>query len=145
MYCPYKQEELVIEEIEDFWPGVIAYGFPVYINGSTGLGKTNVFLKIGADATRGIFPPGVKDGFLEEPMIGDPIRIFYVSTENPVYEIVYPALLYNGADPTMFKIQKEKDGHFELWTQDLNPPSHHTESYPPQNASAHHHQARYDA
>lgn len=120
MYCPYKQEELVIKEIEDFWPGVIAYGFPVYINGSTGLGKTNVFLKRGADATRGIFPPGVKDGFLEEPMIGDPIRIFYVSTENPVCEIVYPALLYNGADPTMFKIQKEKDGHFELCTQDLN-------------------------
>lgn len=90
MYCPYKQEELVIKEIEDFWPGVIAYGFPVYINGSTGLGKTNVFLKIGADATRGIFPPGVKDGFLEEPMIGDPIRIFYVSTENPCAKLSTP-------------------------------------------------------
>ena len=41
MYCPYKQEELVVKEIEDFWPGIIAYGFPVYVNGSTGLGKTN--------------------------------------------------------------------------------------------------------
>ena len=119
MYCPYKQEELVIREIEDFWPGVIAYGIPVYINGSTGLGKTNVFLKVGADATRGIFPPGVKDGFLEEPVTGEPIRMFYVSTENPVCEIVYPALLYNGANPTMFKIQKENEGHFVLSTQDL--------------------------
>ena len=119
MYCPYKQEELVVKEIEDFWPGVIAYGFPVYVNGSTGLGKTNVFLKIGADATRGIFPPGVKAGYLEEPIKAEPIRMFYVSTENPVCEIVYPALLYNDADPAMFKIQNEKNGHFILCREDL--------------------------
>ena len=120
MYNPYKQEELVVKEIEDFWPGVIAYGFPVYINGSTGLGKTNVFLKVGADATRGVFPPGVKDGALEEPVQGEPIKMFYVSTENPVCEIVYPALLYNGADPTMFRIQNEKGGHFVLCREDLD-------------------------
>ena len=119
MYCPYKQEELEVKEIEDFWPGVIAYGFPVYVNGSTGLGKTNVFLKIGADATRGIFPPGVKDGCLEEPIKAEPIRMFYVSTENPVCEIVYPELLYNDADPAMFKIQNEKNGHFILCREDL--------------------------
>lgn len=120
MYCPCKQEELVVKEIEDFWPGVIAYGFPVYVNGSTGLGKTNVFLKIGADATRGIFPPAVKDGCLGDPIKADPIRMFYVSTENPVCEIVYPALLYNNADPAMFKIQNEKNGHFILCREDLD-------------------------
>ena len=120
LYSPYKQEELIVKEIEEFWPGVIAYGFPVYINGSTGLGKTNVFLKVGADATRGIFPPGVKDGYLEEPVKGEPIKMFYVSTENPVCEIVYPALLYNGADPTMFRIQNEKNGHFILCREDLD-------------------------
>ena len=120
MYSPYKREELVAKKIEDFWPGVIAYGFPVYINGSTGLGKTNVFLKVAADATRGIFPPGVKDGHLEEPIKGEPIKMFYVSTENPVCEIVYPALLYNDADPNMFKIQNEKDGHFILCREDLD-------------------------
>jgi len=119
LYCPYKKEDLIEKEIEDFWPGVIAYGFPAYVNGPTGLGKTNVFLKVGADATRGIFEPGVKDGYLAEPVKAEPIRMFYVSTENPVCEIVYPALLYNGADESMFKIQKEEDGHFELNTDDL--------------------------
>ena len=120
MYKPYEPEELVVKEIEDFWPGVIAYGFPVYVNGSTGLGKTNVFLKVGADATRGVFPPGVKDGHLEEPIQGEPIKMFYVSTENPVCEIVYPALLYNRADPNMLKIQNEKGGHFVLCRADLD-------------------------
>lgn len=119
MYCPYKPEELVVKDIEYFWPGVIAYGFPAFINGSTGLGKTNVFLKVAADATRGIFPPGVMRGCLTEPIQGKPIRCFYVSTENPVREIVYPALLHNGADENMFKIQKEEDGHFILYTEDL--------------------------
>ena len=57
MYCPYKPEELVPKDIEYFWPGAIAYGFPAYINGSTGLVKTNVFLKVMADASNGIFPP----------------------------------------------------------------------------------------
>lgn len=120
MYCPYRQEELVVKEIDYFWPGVIAYGFPAYVNGSTGLGKTNVFLKVAADATRGIFPPGVRDGYLEESRTGEPVKMFYVSTENPVCEIVYPAMLYNGADPTMFKIQNEKHGHFILCREDLD-------------------------
>ena len=66
MYCPYKTEELVPKDIEYFWPGAIAYGFPAYINGSTGLGKTNVFLKVMADASNGIFPPGIERGSLPE-------------------------------------------------------------------------------
>ena len=119
MYRPYMREELVIKEIEYFWPGVIAYGFPAYVNGPTGLGKTNVFLKVGADATRGVFEPGVKDGYLAKSVEAEPIKMFYVSTENPVCEIVYPALLYNNADESMFKIQKEEDGHFELCEEDL--------------------------
>lgn len=119
MYSPCKKEDLVEKAIEDFWPGVIAYGFPTYVNGSTGLGKTNVFLKVGADATRGIFEPGVQDGYLTEPVRADPIRMLYVSTENPVHEIVYPALRYNGADDDMYKIQNEADGHFELNIEDL--------------------------
>ena len=119
MYSPYKKEDLVEKEIEDFWPGVIAYGFPTYVNGTTGLGKTNVFLKVGADATRGIFEPGIQDGYLTEPVRAEPIRMLYVSTENPVHEIVYPALRYNGADDDMYKIQNEADGHFELNTEDL--------------------------
>ena len=119
MYCPYKPEELVPKDIEYFWPGAIAYGFPAYINGSTGLGKTNVFLKVMADASNGIFPPGIERGSLAEPIHSDPIRSFYVSTENPVCEIAYPALLYNGADKRMFKIQKEEEGHFVLCTEDL--------------------------
>ena len=106
MYCHYKPEELVPKDIEYFWPGAIAYGFPAYINGSTGLGKTNVFLKVMADASNRIFPPGIERGHLAEPIRSDPIRSFYVSTENPVCEIAYPALLYNGADKRMFKIQK---------------------------------------
>ena len=68
MYCPYKPEELVPKDIEYFWPGAIAYGFPAYINGSTGLGKTNVFLKVMADASNGIFPPGIERGSLAEPI-----------------------------------------------------------------------------
>ena len=119
MYRPYMREELVIKEIEYFWPGVIAYGFPAYVNGPTGLGKTNVFLKVGADATRGVFEPGVKDGYLAKSVEAEPIKMFHVSTENPVCEIVYPALLYNNADESMFKIQKEEDGHFELCEEDL--------------------------
>ena len=119
MYCPYKPEELVAKEIEYFWPGVIAYGFPAYINGSTGLGKTNVFLKVMADATNGIFPPGVGKYALEDPVHGEPIRCFYVSTENPVSEIVYPALIHNGADTGRIKIQKEEEGHFTLCMEDL--------------------------
>ena len=119
MYCPYKPEELVPKDIEYFWPGVIAYGFPAYINGSTGLGKTNVFLKVMADSSNGIFPPGIERDSLAEPIRSDPIRSFYVSTENPVCEIAYPALLYNGADKRMFKIQKEEEGHFVLCMEDL--------------------------
>lgn len=119
MYCPYKPDELVIKDIEYFWPGVIAYGFPAYINGSTGLGKTNILLKVAADASNGVFPPGVGRGCLTEPVHANPIRSFYVSTENPVREIVYPALLHNGADTKKIKIQKEEDSHFVLCTEDL--------------------------
>lgn len=119
MYSPYKKKDLVKRKIEELWPGAIAYGFPVYVNGPTNLGKTTAFLKVGADVTRGIFPPGIKDGQLEAPRIGEPINVFYVSTENPVLEIVYPSLLYNGADMSRIKIQREDEAHFELCTDDL--------------------------
>ena len=119
MYRPFKASELAAKKINYFWPGVIAYGFPAYINGSTGLGKTNILLKVAADATRGIFPPGIGKHGLTAPKHDSPIRIFYVSTENPVREIVYPALLHNNADTSMIKIQKEEDGHFVLCREDL--------------------------
>jgi len=99
MYCPYKPEELVPKNIEYFWPGAIAYGFPAYINGSTGLGKTNVFLKVMADATNGVFPPGIERDCLVEPIHSAPIRSFYVSTENPVCERL--AQLVREADDTL--------------------------------------------
>ena len=40
-------------------------------------------------------------------MTGEPIRLFYVSTENPVCEVVYPALLYIGADESMLRFRKK--------------------------------------
>lgn len=119
MYSPYEKKDLKQRKIEELWPGAIAYGFPAYVNGSTNLGKTTVFLKIAADVTRGIFPSGIREGQLASPRIGEPINVFYVSTENPVLEIVYPALLYNGADMSRIKIQREDEAHFELCTEDL--------------------------
>ena len=119
MYCTYKREELQVKDIQFLWQGVIPYGFPTFINGSTGLGKTNVMIKVAANATRGFFPPAIEEGGLAEPEKKEPIRVLYVSTENPVCEIVYPAFLHNGADENMIKIANERNGHFILCTEDL--------------------------
>ena len=61
MYCTYKPEDLKVKDINYLWPGVIPYGFPTFVNGSTGLGKTNIMIKVAANATKGIFQPEVLD------------------------------------------------------------------------------------
>ena len=119
MYCTYKPEDLKEKEINYLWPGVIPYGFPTYINGSTGLGKTNIMIKVAADATNGFFPPKVLDGCLGVPEKRDPIRCLYISTENPVCDIVFPAFKHNKADVSKIRIANEEEGHFVLCTEDL--------------------------
>ena len=119
MYCTYKPEDLKVKDINYLWPGVIPYGFPTFVNGSTGLGKTNIMIKVAANATKGIFQPEVLDGCLGITEKKDPIRCLYISTENPVCEIVYPAFLHNEADISNVRIANEEEGHFVLCTEDL--------------------------
>ena len=102
------------KEIEWFWKPYVAYGKVTLIQGDTGIGKTSLMVKIIADASRGLYPPTMYRGQLQEQETGDPITTYYVSVENGIADTILPLFNMLGGNKENVQYQNEMEEHFIL-------------------------------
>ncbi len=102
------------KEIQWFWRPFIAFGKVTLIQGDTGIGKTSLMVKIIADISRGIYPPTMFRGQLQEQETKDPITTYYVSVENGIADTILPLFNLLGGDKEYVQYQDEMQEHFIL-------------------------------
>ena len=102
-----------------FWKPFIPAGRVTLIQGNTGIGKTSLMLRIVADSTNGLKPPTQFHGELLEQEKGEPITVFYITTENGIEDTLIPMFdLYGGKREHLY-FQDEDEGHFLLKEEDI--------------------------
>ena len=102
-----------------FWKPFIPAGRVTLIQGNTGIGKTSLMLRIVADSTNGLKPPTQFHGELLEQEKGEPITVFYITTENGIEDTLIPMFdLYGGKREHLY-FQDEDEGHFVLKEEDI--------------------------
>ena len=105
---------VVAKKVQWFWKPFIPVGRVTLIQGDTGIGKTNLMLKIVADATNGMKPPTQFNGELFEQEQGEPLTVYYVTTENGIEDTLIPMFdLYGGTREYLY-YQDENECHFVL-------------------------------
>ncbi|MER2054630.1 MAG: AAA family ATPase [Clostridia bacterium] len=103
---------IVGKQPEWFWKPFIPAGRVTLIQGNTGIGKTSLMLRIVADSTNGLKPPTQFHGELLEQEKGEPITVFYITTENGIEDTLIPMFdLYGGKREHLY-FQDEDEGHF---------------------------------
>ena len=115
-----KQLSNVEEKKTDWlWQPLIAFGTVTVIQGAQNTGKTSLLIKMMADLSRGIYPPTMRRGHLYEREMGEPVKIYYVSAENNMNDMVAPFFDLCGGDRHFVEYQDEKDGHFVLSGEEI--------------------------
>lgn len=102
------------KDIEWFWKPFIAFGKVTLIQGDTGIGKTSIMVKIIADVSRGLYPPTMFRGQLQEQEKKEPITTYYVSVENGIADTILPLFNLMGGDKDYVQYQNEMEEHFIL-------------------------------
>lgn len=119
MICSRPLAEVVNKEISWCWRPYLPFGKVTLLQGSTGMGKTTLLVKLMADLSRGVLPPTMYRGRLQPSVTGNPIRSFYVSVENAMDDTIAPLFdLYHG-DRTYVDFQDESQNHFVLSGQEI--------------------------
>ena len=111
--------ETEIKTVDWLWKPFIPFGKVSIIEGDGGEGKTTLILKVAAMLTRGVQPPALVNGHLEEEQIVDPITVFYASNEDEIADSTIPRFLRNGGDLSRFAYSGELDHHITLNDQEL--------------------------
>ena len=111
--------EIVDKPINWFWKPFIAFGKVSLIQGSTGVGKTNILVKLLADISRGIFPPTLFQGRLFPAQRGDPLNSYYVTVENGIEDTIGPLFGILGGNRDHAFFQDETEGHFVLSGEEI--------------------------
>ena len=101
-------------EINWLWKPFIAYGKVTVIQGETGVGKTSLMVKMVADYSNGLKPPTQFRGRLLEQEQGEPIKTFYITTENGIEDTLVPMFDLFGGDREFLFYQDEDEAHFVL-------------------------------
>jgi len=110
---------IIGKETEWFWKPFIPAGRVTLIQGETGVGKTSLMLRIVADSTKGLKPPTQFQGELLEQEQGEPLTVFYITTENGIEDTLIPMFdLYGGKREYLY-FQDEDEGHFVLNEEDI--------------------------
>jgi RecA-family ATPase len=110
---------IIGKEPKWFWKPFIPAGRVTLIQGNTGIGKTSLMLRIVADSTNGLKPPTQFHGELLAQEKGEPITVFYITTENGIEDTLIPMFdLYGGKREYLY-FQDEDEGHFVLNEEDI--------------------------
>ena len=108
-----KAGDVIEEKVEWLWMPLIPFGKITLIQGDTGVGKTSFLLKIVADLSKGLYPPTVREGSLWERDKGEPLKVFYVTSENGIGDTLVPAYRFFGGVIDNLLLQ-DTDVDFEL-------------------------------
>ena len=79
------------------------------LQGSTGVGKTTLLVKLIADLSRGMLPPTMYKGKLQKPVVGEPVRTYYVSIENKINDTFSPLFDMFGGNREYVDYQSDDD------------------------------------
>ena len=105
MICAEKLSTVANRPIDWLWQGRIAYGKVTLLQGNTGIGKTNLAVKLAADLSNGIYLPAIIDGVLQEPISGEPVKTYYVTVENALDDTIAPLFDLFGGNRSMCTIK----------------------------------------
>ncbi len=119
MLCAEKLSDVANKPIDWLWQGRIAYGKVTLLQGNTGIGKTNLAVKLAADLSNGIYLPAIVDGELQEPVYGEPVKTYYVTVENALDDSIGPLFDLFGGNRKHVYYQNEELGHFLLNDHDI--------------------------
>lgn len=109
-----KLKDVVNKDIKWLWKPFIPFGKVTMIQGDTGIGKTNVMVKIMADISNGLYPPTMEADHLLPQVEGEPVKIYYVSVENGIDDTIAPVFDQFGGNRDYVEYQDEAQGHFVL-------------------------------
>ena len=107
-------KDVVNKDIRWLWKPFIPFGKVTMIQGDTGIGKTNVVVKIMADISNGVYPPTMEADHLLPQVEGEPVKIYYVSVENGIDDTIAPVFDQFGGNRENVMYQDEAQGHFVL-------------------------------
>ncbi len=107
------------KEISWLWRPFIPFSKVTLIQGDTGIGKTSLVVKLVADLSRGLYPPTMYHGVLQEQKTGEPLKTFYVSAENGIDDTIAPLFDYCGGNRNYVDWQDESVDHFVLNSTDI--------------------------
>ena len=119
MVCEESLVNVVNKEIQWLWKPFIPVGKVTLIQGDTGMGKTNLLIKVLADLSHGIYPPTLFRGELQAQEVRDPLLSFYVSIENGIDDTIAPLFDIMHGDRRYMRFQNERKGHFILCGEDI--------------------------
>ena len=119
MISSLRMRNVITRPIDWLWQPMIAFGKVTMIQGDTNIGKTNFLIKLMADLSRGIYPPTLYKGHLYEKEPGEPLRVYYVSTENNMEDTVAPFFDQFGGNRDYVDYQNERASHFVLSVDDI--------------------------
>ena len=108
-----------IKTVDWLWKPFIPYGKVTIVEGDGGEGKTTMILAVAAMLSRGVQPPALVNGHLEEEKNVEPITIFYASNEDEIEDSTIPCFLRNGGDLTRFAYSGELEHHITLNEEEL--------------------------
>lgn len=107
------------KEIQWFWRPFIAFGKVTLIQGDTGIGKTSLMVKIIADLSKGLYPPTMFRGQLQEQEMKEPITTYYVSVENGLVDTILPLFNLHRGNAEFVQYQDERKEHFILTADEI--------------------------
>ena len=110
----YKGSDLQITTIDWLWEPYLPFGKVSIIEGDGGDGKTTMILAIAAMLSKGIQPPAMKNGRLQEEKKIKPLNTFYLSIEDGLTDTILPCYTENGGDPKRICFSREKLHHMTL-------------------------------
>ena len=116
MICNESLENVKNKEIFWLWKPFVPLSKVTLIQGDTGMGKTNLLIKILADLSHGIYPPTLYRGQLLQQVIADPVTSFYISIENGIDDTIAPLFDMMHGERKYMQYQNEKKGAFHpVW------------------------------
>ncbi len=119
MVCNESLLNVINKEITWLWKPFIPMGKVTLIQGDTGMGKTNILIKLLADLSCGWYPPTLFRGELQKREQKDPVYSYYVSIENGIDDTIAPLFDMMLGNRKYIQFQDEKKGHFVLCGEDV--------------------------